>query len=289
MKHLFFLLAILLIATGCDDDNSNNNSNNTNNTNTNNTNNTNNLPLDPAISVESQTLDSLSTRITISGATSSGNGWVAIRESSETHDGTIIGYVSVNDGENQNLTVDLMRPVMEGEILEAHLLSDAGVTGTFEPDGDDAPQTFNSVPVMEQFTVNVPATTPAVRIFVENVGMTAFTVSSVEPEFFETLVGTEENNETLTLKAGWRYEIINSAPVAHPYELITMGATAAEDTVLLSQEDPGGLEENEDILWHEDELTGTLQFTIAPSLESVLTGYRCGVHTASMRGQIVVE
>ncbi|MBU1218657.1 hypothetical protein KKF34_19490 [Myxococcota bacterium] len=289
MKHLFFLLAILLIATGCDDDNSNNNSNNTNNTNTNNTNNTNNLPLDPAISVASQTLESLSTRITVTGATSNGNGWIAIREASETHDGTILGYISVADGENQFLNVDLMRPVMDSEILEAHLLSDAGSAGTFEPDGDDVAQTLNSEPVIEEFTVTVPATTPAVRIFVENVGMAAFTVSSVEPVFFETLVGTEENNETLTLYAGWRYEIVNSAPVAHPYELVTMGTTAAEDTVLLSQEDPGGLEENEDILWMEDEVTGALQFTIAPSLESVLTGYRCGVHTASMRGQIIIQ
>jgi hypothetical protein len=117
---------------------------------------------------------------------------------------------------------------------------------------------------------------------------TTWQVTATPPRFSST-VSTSGSNPTLTLYSGWHYVAMNSGFAFHPLELLVFGANAASDTTLLSQatSTTGSLEGDSSIGW--TEVSGESHFTVSPSLQAQLTGYRCGVHTTMMRAPIVIQ
>ena len=106
-------------------------------------------------------------------------------------------------------------------------------------------------------------------------------------------IGTE--NPTLLLHLGRRYQVIVSDSFNHPFELIAKSVDPLQDEVLLSAGPgrTGSLETDTDIKWF-DNGEGTVAFTLTKELHDALTtrgkspGYRCGLHTLSMRGDIEI-
>jgi hypothetical protein len=243
-----------------------------------------------SITAANQTLSQLSTVVTVSAATSDGPGWAVIHESVSGAPGAILGHAHLNSGPSANVVVTLDRPAVGGEELIAMLHVDAGAVGTFEFPGVDIPAVDGqSQTIMQAFTVSVASGTPAVRLHVTNVGFSAWSVSSVEPAAFAGIVSGGDN-PTLTLRSGWRYEIDNPVRDMHPFELLHMGAGPGSDVVLLSEATTGSMEGDAGIAWTDQ--AGALnlsRFTVSPSLAAQLTGYRCGIHTSTMRGPIAVQ
>ena len=97
--------------------------------------------------------------------------------------------------------------------------------------------------------------------------------------------GTE--NQTLSLRSGWRYAIVNSAFAPHPFELIEeLMSPPDDDVVQLSQEDPGALEDDTSVAWMETMGEPEIYFTVSPSFMAAVNAYRCGVHVSTMRGMV---
>jgi len=103
-------------------------------------------------------------------------------------------------------------------------------------------------------------------------------------------------NPTLTLQIGKRYQIADPNFAAHPLEIIAKGSTFSSDVVLLSMKPlvTGSFENDTSVNWH-DPCTGTVSFTLTQALYNAMTpdvnhvpGYRCGVHTSTMRGNFNV-
>ncbi len=101
------------------------------------------------------------------------------------------------------------------------------------------------------------------------------------------------DNPTLTLVVGNRYEVTVVNSTTHPFEVLAKGANADADVVLLSQgATMGTLEADADIAWSDDlaATSGKVTFTLTPALAAAMKsggavpGYRCMVHTSTMRG-----
>jgi hypothetical protein len=296
MKTLIlFAIIFSLSFVACDDDDDSNNTNNVNNTNNinnvnnvNNVNNTNNMNMHGMLTVMDQTLEDLTTILMVDQVYSMGEGWVAVFADDMGSRGALLGYSMVPDATSTMVYVELMMPLMDGTIVHVLLLSDQGEMGTFEYPGTDMPQLDDmSMEIMGESTVTVTAGTPDIRVQVVNIGMSAYTWSMVEPALFSDTLGMEEDNQTLTLKPGWRYEVVNSAFGPHPLEFIMEGMTPpSDDTIGLSQEDPSALEDDMDINWLETEGEGSVFFTVSQTFVDEIDTYRCGIHTATMRGAI---
>ena len=164
---------------------------------------------------------------------------------------------------------------------------DAGVVGTYEFPGADVPAQDAGVTVMDPFVVSVAAGTPAVRLRLTSIGMSAYDFTAVEPSAYASVLGSASDNQTLTLTSGWRYEIVNAVAGSHPFELTHRGTGPSTDQVLLSQSAAGSLETDASIAWQGNG-TATIRFTLSPSLAAQLTGYRCSIHTSTMRGNVVI-
>jgi hypothetical protein len=242
----------------------------------------------PSIVANAQTLNSLSTQVLVASAVSDGPGWATIHEQTGGTVGADIGHALLSSGTNQNITVTLNRPAIDGEMLYAMLHTDLGTVGTYEFPGVDAPVSVSGDIVMTPFVVTVPSGTPAIRLRVSSVGTTAYKFSQVEPAAFAGMLGAGGNNPALTLRSGWRYEFTNTVSGPHPFELLTRGGTPSTDVVLLSEAGSGSREADAGIAWS-DNGQGRLRFTLSPSLAAVLTGYRCAAHPASMRGAVVIQ
>ena len=243
---------------------------------------------DATVEVVDQTLEDLSTIVFVDHVFSFGPGWVVIHEDDGSGGpGVVVGVAGVGDGETSDLSVELERPVTDGETLHAMLHEDAGAVGEYEFPGDDVPVTDDAGDVVNTpFEVTVPLETPAVRLGLTNVGLTAWEVSTVEPESWtESIIGDGGENPTLALYPEWRYEVVNSVPTAHPFELVTRGEDPVDDIVLLSQASDGSLEDDMDVLWLDDG-EGAVSFTLTDPLASSVDGYRCSIHSVAMRGAV---
>jgi hypothetical protein len=242
----------------------------------------------PFINANAQTLSNLSTVVTVAQALSIGTGWVTIHEDAAGSTGTVIGHTRIINGSHSDVAVTLDRPVVNGETLIAVLHVDAGTQGTYEFPGVDVPVQYAGATVMDPFVVSVTPGTPAVRLRLTNVGTSAFAFTAVEPASYENILGSATSNQTLTLVAGWRYEIVNTAASSHPLEMIHRGGSPATDLVLLSQSAVGSLESDASINWQGNG-TATIRFTLSPSLAAQWSGYRCAIHTTTMRGVVVID
>jgi hypothetical protein len=129
-----------------------------------------------------------------------------------------------------------------------------------------------------------------VRFTVNPVGTTAYRWASAYPaRFASEISSTTADNPTVTLRRGWRYEIVNTGAGAHPLELVRLGPNRPQDTVLLSQSIEGTQEMTPDVFWSEN--GDAIGFTVSPDLDggNGLSGYRCAITGhATMRGGIVI-
>ena len=241
-------------------------------------------PLVPSVTADDQSLTDLSTVVVVAAVVSEGAGWIVIHEDASGSPGPVIGFSPVSAGTSADVSVTLDRPAVD-ETLHAMLHVDAGAVGTYEFPGADAPVMDGGMTVMDPFAVTVAAGTPAIRITLSAMDITSYIVDSVEPAAYSTdVLGSSDPDPPLRLEAGWRYEIANTVATGHPFELVTRGASATTDIVQLSQSGSGTLEGNASIDWSES--GSSVFFTVAGPFTTAITGYRCAIHVAQMRGTI---
>lgn len=95
----------------------------------------------------------------------------------------------------------------------------------------------------------------------------------------------------INLIKGKRYAITNQAAGGHPLQIIALSPSFS-DTVLLSQNSVGSLEGDAGINWTDNGTT--VEFTVTTSLLAAMRtggktpGYRCGIHTGTMRGGFTI-
>lgn len=230
-------------------------------------------------------LSELSTVVVVPSATSVGPGWLVIHADQGGSPGDILGHAPLDAGTTNNVTVMLSAPVADGATLYAMLHADSGTIGTFE--AGDAPVTDDQGNVIAPaFTASVPAGTPAVRVTITATDSSDYTIT----EFYPPTVASPLDNGTgpdpeLTLRSGWRYELVNQATGAHPFELVTAGANPPDDDVVqLSQVADGALEADAGVAWEHS--GNTMRFTVTSEFASAVDTYRCEVHPADMRGTV---
>jgi glucose/arabinose dehydrogenase len=103
------------------------------------------------------------------------------------------------------------------------------------------------------------------------------------------------DDPTITLEVGKRYQVSVPSFISHPFQVIAKGETDGQDTVLLAMEPTEGSFQNDpDVNWDYDGF-GTAAFTLTAALAEAMNGtadqrpgYRCGVHTSTMRGDFVI-
>ena len=239
----------------------------------------------PAVDAADQQV-TLSLQVSVPLVVSNGPGFITIHEDIEGV-ADVIGYAPVHHGNNRDVLVALMRPAVDGEMLHAMLHTDAGEIGTYEfPDGPDVPvlNPDDSL-VMEAFHVTVPANTPALRLEISNVQTSAYRVVGGEPFDLAEATYLGDRNPVFFFQPGWRYEIVNQARQAHPFEFITENEPGVDgDARLAGQQGAQPLEADLSVAWVE--AGNALQFTVSESFMAAVDGYRCAVHTASMRGAV---
>lgn len=127
-----------------------------------------------------------------------------------------------------------------------------------------------------------------------NVANESFILEHFEPA--DSMLGDiGDENPTLLLHLGKRYQVTVLDPVSHPFELIAKSVNPQLDNILLSAvlDKTGSFESDADVEWF-DNGSGTVAFTLTNELYDALTsrgkspGYRCGLQVTSMRGDIEV-
>jgi glucose/arabinose dehydrogenase len=128
-----------------------------------------------------------------------------------------------------------------------------------------------------------------------NVGLISYRLDSFQPADAGLGANIGEQNPTLTLQLGKRYQVTITDYFTHPFEVIAKASSAGADTVLLSMGTPvGSFEADPNVAW-EDNRRGTVSFTLTFSLYNAMTaqgkvpGYRCRLHASTMRGDFAVE
>lgn len=102
-----------------------------------------------------------------------------------------------------------------------------------------------------------------------------------------------EQDPTLPLELGKRYQVKVTNYTIHPFEVIAKAASPSQDQVLLSMTIQGPFESDLEVNW-EDDGRGTVRFTLTQALyEAMVTedrnpGYRCRAHPFSMRGDFSI-
>ncbi len=118
-----------------------------------------------------------------------------------------------------------------------------------------------------------------VTVTIDNVGTSAWEVTSVDGG--NGVAPTGEENPALTLTVGTRYRFENNGGGAHP-----LGFQNSSSEYLLNQDDSGSLEDNSDINYVEDDSGVT--FTYTQTLADAVASYRCTVHP-SMNGSVETD
>ncbi len=124
-------------------------------------------------------------------------------------------------------------------------------------------------------------------------GSTAYRLEAQEPCCIH--LGTFGNeNPTLLLEVGKRYQVRVLNYTDYPLELIAKGASESRDKVLLSMGlDTGAFAADPEVNWLDDG-RGTVRFTLTARLfkamadEGLSPGYRCRAQPAVMRGDFAV-
>jgi hypothetical protein len=109
----------------------------------------------------------------------------------------------------------------------------------------------------------------------DNVGSSAWEVSSADEEYVETSGG---ENPTITLETGVRYTISNEGWSDHP-----LAFRDESGSTLLSQSSEGEFENDGDVNWSDD--GDKLAFTLTDGLAAEVDRYICTVHNV-MEGDV---
>jgi hypothetical protein len=244
-------------------------------------------PTLPRLKADDQSL-ALSTEVQIAAVETDAPCWLAVHAGDDADaPGEVLGFVRLPAGAHEAVALALARPARDGESLFAVLHEDAGERGRFDFPGPDGP-IADPVP----FRVAVPADSPAVRLTLSSIDASAFDFITVEPDTLagETVGAADalSGDQTLTLRPGWRYEIVNTVAGAHPFELITDGTPGAEDDRVQTSPDldpaQTPLEREPGVAWQEAD--GRMRFTVTRSFRTLVDAYRCGIHVATMRGAV---
>ncbi|MGM0576558.1 MAG: DUF7282 domain-containing protein [Myxococcota bacterium] len=244
----------------------------------------------PSVTATDQTLEGVSTIVTVDAATSDGPGWMVIHEDDGGAPGDVIGHAALTDGTNEAVEVVLDRPAADGETLYAMLHTDAGTIGTYEFPGDDGPVTDGGSPIAPPFVVTVPAGLPAIVADWSTTGNNWFLVEVTPAAYQEELgpLGSENTDPDITLIEGWRYEMVTDTDVAvHPWALRDSDGGGSAD-LLTQNGDVGAFEEDPDVAWDQAEEGGFtfMRFTLTADLAAATDSYWCSVHTTQMEGGV---
>lgn len=243
-------------------------------------------PIEPDIEVGARPVGELSTVIEIDRVVAPATGWVVLFERRPPIREPVIGYAAVDAGVHRDLVVPLQRPAVDGETLYAVLLVDAGTEGRLEiPEPDTTVTDAAGDPVVQSLVTAVGEDLPAVRLELDDSGGGDYAFVVAEPGIHAAALGAAGNDPDLSLYLGWRYEIVNRAAAEQPLELVSSGATAAQDAVVLSQTATGLLENDLEVAWFDDHQR-TIRFTATNDLAAAVDAYRSAVQMADMRGDI---
>jgi hypothetical protein len=245
-----------------------------------------------------QTLSDLSTVITIDSVLAKGDSWIVIHENECANFGAVIGHAAVSDGQNDDVEVTLERPATADEDLCAmlHIEDPADGEYTFGDDpSEDPPAALadSGDVIMETFNVQLQDADdiPAIRITIASGDGNDYTFGDVEPAALdEGMAG--KSDPTVYLNQGWRYEIVNNAGGAHPFEFVATTVGTGGDSIVLSQNEQGSGEGNADTNWSDDGTT--MRFNVAgPAFDGTVTHggaerYQCSEH-AAMTGDIILQ
>jgi len=133
---------------------------------------------------------------------------------------------------------------------------------------------------------------------VVNSDITSWTLESDSSPLIYSGTTPALDNPAITLIVGARYQVTDVPAFAmHPFQIIANGGSPASDVVLLSAGSTAGtLESDPDVAWTDD-LAGAnekVEFTVTQALVAAmrnggnLPGYRCGIHTTTMRGDVTI-
>jgi LPXTG-motif cell wall-anchored protein len=99
--------------------------------------------------------------ITVANVTAGQDGWIVAHLDEGGKPGKVIGNTAVKKGESNNVVIALSEDVPVGGKLWPMLHIDAGVIGTYEFPGADAPVIVDGNIIMKQISVTAAGTTPA--------------------------------------------------------------------------------------------------------------------------------
>lgn len=178
-----------------------------------------------------------------------------------THDGVIVGI-----GEDDTGTMYAM-PHKDTNGNKVYDFVDTGGS-------EDGPYTASGRPVVAaaDITADEPET---VNVTIDNAGASAWEFVNQE----EDVANTGEDNPNMELEVGKRYEFENRGWSGHPFQILDI-----DGNELLSQNSGGTLESDSLVNWEDN--GDTFSFTVSRSLADEIDSYRCGIHTASMQGDM---
>ncbi|MHC4147249.1 MAG: PQQ-dependent sugar dehydrogenase [Planctomycetota bacterium] len=127
-----------------------------------------------------------------------------------------------------------------------------------------------------------------------NVGSASYRLDAFSPADAGLGASLGEQDPTLTVQIGKRYQVKVTNFVPHPFEVLAKGSSTGADTILLAQGSrTGPFESDPDVAW-QDNGAGTVTFTLTAGLHEAMLasgrvpGYRCGAHIFTMRGNFNV-
>jgi plastocyanin len=97
--------------------------------------------------------NSISNSVLFTQIVTTQNGWIAIHADSNGSPGDIIGFAKINQGDNNNVRVDI-NVCRATQTLIAMLHTDAGQIGVFEYPGADSPLLYNNQMITQNFKLN---------------------------------------------------------------------------------------------------------------------------------------
>lgn len=246
-----------------------------------------------SVTVADQTLDTVSTMVTIDAAYALRDGYIVIHEDAGGSFGAAIGVAPVAAGLNGPIDVTLDRPAVDGETLYAMLhTEDGGDANAYDGAATDLPATdSNGDVVTPTFVATVPTGTPSVILQVNAQGTSGYLFTTATPaDYFDEVVGGNAGTEdpTLTLRQGWRYSFeLGATAGSHPIQFGENGLTVLGDDWKLVQGNGGEntFELDADIDWFD--AGGTVAFTVTPSMVGEVIEYQCQSHPG-MLGDITI-
>jgi len=227
-------------------------------------------------------LATLTTQITVATANRDGNGFIVATDNSFN----VLGSKFIT-GENNDVTINLTRPVIDSETITVTLFSDNNANGLFEHGTDMAVLSTGGGNIDTSSSLSVPASTADIRFHFEANGSSSWTILA-EPSTYNWGTIAAGVNPALTVTASnLRVEVSNPDLLSHPFSLynsVSMEELITQGNTIVSGTGTFYADSNVNVI----ESGNTIQFTITAALAAEITNYRCDVHTSTMIGTMTV-